>query len=227
MAQSSVSPSVQALPIKSEFPLDNATDVKPTTPITIALDPSSANFTRFHQQFVNGRFSVLINDQPVQSTYDDSNYAITVQHAPFSRYTNYTVTLLVKAATNGNTASGKAADSFSFETGSAIGEATHVTASLSNPSVSVDNGGTLNVTARDDYDDPATNATISVTGTGGFIPPSDLVITNGSGSVSLKTTRLNPLRLHIPSRTAIITIKPMTLQQVSLPKRSFPEHQSQ
>lgn len=171
-----------ALPISS-YP---TTDVNPKAPLTITLDPSNPNFNRFHEQFVKNDFSVLVDNQPAQATYDDSTYTITIRHALFVRYTNHTVTLSVKAmANNGHTASGNASDSFTFATGSAIGEATKISVSVASPSVSVDNGGVLSITATDDYNNPATGATVTVTGTGHFIAPADATITSGKASVPL------------------------------------------
>ncbi|WCK57165.1 hypothetical protein PP175_28675 (plasmid) [Aneurinibacillus sp. Ricciae_BoGa-3] len=80
-----------------------------------------------------------------------------------------------------------------FTTGSAIGEATHVSAQVENASVKVTDGGKLNVNVTDDYGNPATNATLTVTGTGAgnakvasaFATPDAISITNGTGSVPL------------------------------------------
>ncbi|WCK57372.1 hypothetical protein PP175_25230 (plasmid) [Aneurinibacillus sp. Ricciae_BoGa-3] len=80
-----------------------------------------------------------------------------------------------------------------FTTGSAVGEATHVASSLDNASVKVTDGGKLNVNATDDYGDPATNATVTVTGQGtgnaklasSFTTPHAITMTNGTASVPL------------------------------------------
>jgi len=82
-----------------------------------------------------------------------------------------------------------------FTTGSAIGEATHVVAAtVAAPSVSVDNGGTLNITATDDYGDPATNATVTVAGSGSFTSTS-ATITNGMASVPLNDHKAESVTL--------------------------------
>ena len=80
-----------------------------------------------------------------------------------------------------------------FTTGSAIGEATHVSVNLASPSVSVVSGGTLTVTAADDYGDPASNASITLNGHGNgnsrvasaFSAPKETVLTNGKATIPL------------------------------------------
>ncbi|WCK56971.1 hypothetical protein PP175_27660 (plasmid) [Aneurinibacillus sp. Ricciae_BoGa-3] len=80
-----------------------------------------------------------------------------------------------------------------FTTGSAIGEATHVSGNVDNASVRVTEGGKLNVNVSDDYGNPATNATLTVTGTGAgntkvasaFATPDIVTITNGTGNAPL------------------------------------------
>ncbi|WCK57376.1 hypothetical protein PP175_25250 (plasmid) [Aneurinibacillus sp. Ricciae_BoGa-3] len=80
-----------------------------------------------------------------------------------------------------------------FTTGSAIGEATHATSSVDNASVKVTDGGKLNINATDDYGNPATNATVTVTGQGtgnaklasSFATPDAITVTNGTASVPL------------------------------------------
>jgi hypothetical protein len=79
-----------------------------------------------------------------------------------------------------------------FTTGSAVGELTSATASVANATASVLDGGSLNVTATDDYGTPATNATVTITGTGtgnsrvpsAFVPQT-AQITNGTVDVPL------------------------------------------
>ncbi|WCK57378.1 hypothetical protein PP175_25260 (plasmid) [Aneurinibacillus sp. Ricciae_BoGa-3] len=80
-----------------------------------------------------------------------------------------------------------------FTTGSAIGEATHVSAQVESASVRVTDGGKLDVTVTDDYGNPATHATLNVTGTGAgnarvasaFATPDAITITNGTAIVPL------------------------------------------
>lgn len=178
-AGSTASTAAHKLPILSELPVDGQVEVKPTSPITIALDTSSPNFARYREQFVKGQFTVSLNGQSTNASYDESSNTITVQHSTLQRYTTYTVALSVKNDT----------ESFTFETGSAIGEATHATASVQNAKVSVDTGGVLDVTATDDYGDPATNATVTVTGTGSFdnfnANPLSGSITTGAATITL------------------------------------------
>ncbi|WCK57166.1 hypothetical protein PP175_28680 (plasmid) [Aneurinibacillus sp. Ricciae_BoGa-3] len=90
-----------------------------------------------------------------------------------------------------------------FKTGSAIGEATHVTAGVANNSVRVTEGGSLNVNATDDYGNPATNATLTVSGKGTgnarvastFATPDAIEITKGTASVPLNDHSANIVSL--------------------------------
>lgn len=186
LAQSSASDAAHALPNLTVQTDNNINEVKPDAPLSITVDTSSPNWARFREQFVKNQFSIVINGVTVQqASFDPSTNTITVDHTTFDRDTPYTGVVSVKATANGNTASGNASESFTFTTGSAVGEAMHVSALVESPSVSVDKGGVLDVTVTDDYGDPATNATVSVIGTGNFQASTGTAISDGLAKVTL------------------------------------------
>ena len=75
-----------------------------------------------------------------------------------------------------------------FTTGSALHEATHVSAQVEQSAVPVIEGGRLNVQVTDDYGLPATNATVSVAADSPNASAPDLVLQaaqNGTGTIPL------------------------------------------
>lgn len=100
-----------------------------------------------------------------------------------------------------------------FTTGSAIGEATHVRVNVASPSVSVVSGGTLTVTAEDDYGDPASNASITLSGHGNgnsrvasdFSAPTATVLTNGRATIALTDHRAEAVTITYRVKDATYT----------------------
>jgi len=151
------------LPVLETFPVDGSSVVKPDTQITISIDTSSKNYNAFKQQFNKGSFTVKLNGHLVDASYDSTSNIVKVNNNILDRYTEYTVSLLLKAESkNSNTNSGNASFSFSFTTGSALNEATHMEAKVLNSPVRVTDKGLIDISVTDDYGLPANNATIGV-----------------------------------------------------------------
>lgn len=183
----SVTQAQHQLPILKVLPADGSTVVRPDAPIQIMFDPHSPTYKRFHNQFQKGHFQVTLNGEPVKGSYDEGTGTLTVSHGVLVRYTTYTVTVATKAAEHERKAengddreSENASFSFRFSTGSAIGEATHVSARLENETVSVLQEGVLSVNVTDDYGGAATDATLTLSGKGTGNPwvPSSFSVKN-------------------------------------------------
>ena len=192
------------LPILSVSPGDGSTGVSPDAPIQIHLDKNVDTFNRFKGQFEKGSFVVSLNGNFVSADYDSSAQTITVSHETLSRYATQTVEVKTKAAANNSkNQSNNASFSFSFKTGSAIGEATHLTAEVENNKVSTKDESKIHVTVTDDYGNPATNVTVSAKGEGSDISSDPIQIgenDQGKGTLSVKDTKAETVNLTITSQ---------------------------
>ncbi|ALC83367.1 MULTISPECIES: Ig-like domain-containing protein [Bacillus] len=192
------------LPIASVMPDDGATGVRPDTQIEISLDEKAPAFKRFQKKISSGKFDVAINGISTESTYDPESKRITVTHGNLKRHSIQEVTLSVKAdlkSTENN--SNNASYTFSFQTGSAIGEATNLWAEVENARVSTKEEGKVNIKVTDDYGNPATNATVHVTSDSSTLKSNPLVIDeddNGEGSIGLRNNKAETVNLTITSQ---------------------------
>lgn len=187
-AKSENSIEAHRLPILGSFPIDGSSQVRPDVSIKIWLDANDKNFNRFKQQFKKGSFKVVLNGESCESTYDETNKVITVKNKMLERYTDYSVRLSLKAdMTNDENNSNNSSYTFSFKTGSAIGEAVNLTADFIKVPVRVTDEGQISVKVTDDYGLPSTNATVRLSSDTEKIVAKPLhlgVESNGEGIIS-------------------------------------------
>lgn len=192
--------------------------VKPNQTLELNVDKNSDTFKSIRQQLEKQSYGVLLvadNGEKIfleaeqdGLSYNKQDGVITISNHPdFDRFTTYVATVLVKSeyqqALKGNLPTFTKGNAVSFQTGSAIGEAVNVLASLEKESVRVTETNYLNVKVTDSYGEPATDATLKVTGEGTgnarvestFEAPEDIVITNGEAQVTLNDHSANTVQL--------------------------------
>ncbi len=172
------------LPIKSVSPDPGAVGVRPDTRLVLLLDPEHPNWNRFRNHLEKGKLVLQLNGEPLETTYDPETYTLSAVPPVMDRYQEQVVTLLVKASlaqfrqssppTPGSgaepketvavnkTESRNASYTWSFTTGSALHEPTHLTASVDTSSPRVTSQATMTLTFTDDYGLPAWGARINL-----------------------------------------------------------------
>ena len=151
------------LPILETLPANGSDVIRPDTQIKISIDPTSKTYNRFRNQFEKGSFVIELNGQKVEAIYDEYLKVININSEILERYTEYNVEIKLKAESkNNNTNSNNASYKFSFKTGSALYEATHLYSEVLNSPVTVNEKGLISVNVTDDYGLPANNALIEV-----------------------------------------------------------------
>lgn len=147
------------------------------------------------------------------SVYDAGSATVTIKPGLLQRYTTYTATLVVKDAYEAviherdekgrdeyNQA--KHSFSFSFTTGSDIGEPTRLLVSATNRKPRVTEGGQVQVRITDDYDSQATMGKVMVTGAatdGSALPPSFSIVPQ---KVQLSPSQPGDLLVNVTDRKA-------------------------
>jgi protocatechuate 3,4-dioxygenase beta subunit len=187
--------------------------VAPNASFQLKVDQDAKEFKSIRQQLEKQSFGVLIVSETGEQIFlsaekgevsflEDGTISID-NHADFSRHTSYSATVLVKSdyqqALKGNLPNLTHTDGFSFQVGSAIGEATKVVANVVDNSVRVTEDAILHVEVTDDYGNPATDATLTVKGQGtgndkvasNFTAEGTTLITNGTADVILSEDSAN------------------------------------
>jgi hypothetical protein len=186
--------------------------VAPNASIQLTVDQDAKEFKSVRQQLEKQSFGVVIVSETGEQIFLDAskgdvsfeNGTITISNHPdFDRYTSYSATVLVKAdyqqAIKGKVPQVTFANGFGFQTGSAVGEATKVVATVEDATVRVTDVGKLEVVALDDYGNHATDATLIVNGEGtgndkveSTFPKEQVVqITDGTAEVELTDKSAN------------------------------------
>ncbi|WP_139491448.1 cadherin-like beta sandwich domain-containing protein [Brevibacillus dissolubilis] len=150
------------LPIAAVTPQAGAEGVRPDASIQLTLDAADKNFARFRNQLERGAYELSINGQAVPSSYDKQKQVIQVEPGTLPRYSTITVSLSLKAdMQNDQNSSNNATFTYSFETGSALHEATHLEVNVPQSKVRVTETAELHVKVTDDYGLPA-NARVHI-----------------------------------------------------------------
>jgi len=178
--------------------------ISPEQSFDISVNKEGKEFKSVRQQLEKQSFGVLITSSSGNTIFLDaqknsvqySDGKVSVKDPSLARYTSYQATILVKSEYQ-HALKGKfptvGSNPISFETGSAVGEATKVSAQLETKSVSVTEVGKLVVNITDDYGNQATNATLNLLGVGTgnervaseFSAPKQVKITNGVAEIPL------------------------------------------
>jgi hypothetical protein len=117
MISEDTSQSKHPLPILNVTPTNDCNSVKTDAPIQIILDSNAHTFNRYKNKFVKGKYLITLNNQPLQSTFDEANNQINVVHDMLQLSTTYTITISVKAdANNSQNNSENGTYSFTFKT---------------------------------------------------------------------------------------------------------------
>lgn len=199
--------------VKHEVPLLNAPMglVAPNGVVKLAVDQADKSYKSVRQQLENQSFAVLLTTESgetmlVGASYD--NGVVTIEkHQDFERYTAYTATVLVKSdyqqALKGKLPVVDFGNGVTFKTGSGVGEATTVTAELADAEVSVEEKAILTVEVTDDYGNPATDATVIVTG-------------EGEGNEKVESTFTEPIVVDVKDGKAEVEISDQSANDVTL-----------
>lgn len=206
--------------IKHSVPLLNNQDgvVAPNAVLQLTVDKEDSKYKSVREELENQSFGVLIvseNGENVflsadkgEVSYKEDGTISVHKHADFERYSAYSVSVLVKSdfqhALKSKLPTVSFGEGIPFQTGSAVGEATNVVAELVDASVSVEEKAILKVEVTDDYANPATDATLIVSGVGTgndkvdstFTEPITVAITNGTAEVELSDQSANDVTVN-------------------------------
>lgn len=185
--------------------------VAPDAAVKFAVDQSDKGYKSVRQQLENGSFLVMLVSDAGERSVHAASYqdgVITLDtHKDFERYTAYTATVLVKSdyqqALQGTLPAVDFGDGVAFQTGSGVGEATTVKAELVDASVSVEEKAVLQIEVTDDYGNPATDATVIVTGT-------------GEGNEKVDSTFTEPIVVEVKDGKAEVEISDQSANDVTL-----------
>jgi hypothetical protein len=172
-------------------------DSKDSIDVITAVDTAASTVTTLNHGTVsidNGRLGNILLGMKIGNSYDVGDVVSVITN----KYGGKT-TIIPRKDMGASTI---------FTTGSGIGEAAHLTAAVESQKVRVTDVGKINVKITDDYDQPATNAEVTVTSSSADASTSVLTLgadSNGQGVISVNDLKRESVSLTITSHDKVFT----------------------